>query len=101
MWPQIHDPKFTLKAYITGTLGEYTTTLDSDLDDVLKNAADKAVGRQAVQLEGDLKKAIFAKVDGPLGQAKESLGGFDGISGELAQRGKLGNSLMKDLRLPF
>ena len=93
--------RFTLKADITGTLGEYTATLDSDLDDVLKNAAGKAVGRQAAQLEKDLKKGIFAKVDGPLGQAKESLGGFDGFSGELAQRGNLGNSLMKDLRLLF
>lgn len=93
--------RFTLKADITGTLDKYTTTLDSDLDDVLKNAADNAVGRQAEQLEKDLKKGIFSKVDGPLGQAKESLSGFDDISGELAQRGKLGNSLMKDLRLPF
>ena len=92
---------FTLKADITGTLDKYTATLDSDLDDVLKKAAGKAVGKQAAQLEKDLKKGIFAKVDGPLGQAKKSLGGFDGISGELAQRGKLGNSLMKDLRLPF
>ena len=92
---------FTLKADIAGTFDKYTATLDSDLDDVLKSAAEKAVSRQAAQLEEDLKKGIFAKVDGPLGQAKESLGGFDGISGELAQRGKLGNSLMKDLRLPF
>ena len=93
--------KFTLKADITGTLDKYTVDLDSDLDDILKNAAGKAVDRQAAQLEEDLKKAIFAKVDGPMGQVKKSLGGFDGISGELAQRGKMGSSLIKDLRLPF
>jgi uncharacterized protein (TIGR03545 family) len=93
--------RFTLNADVTGTLDKYTATLDSDLDDVLKNAAGKAVGRQAAQLEEDLKKAIFAKVDGPMGQAKESLGGFSGIGGELAQRGKLGNSLIEDLRLHF
>jgi uncharacterized protein (TIGR03545 family) len=92
---------FTLKADVTGTLDKYAVTLDSDLDDILKKAAGKAADRQAAQLEKDLKKGIFAKVEGPLSQAKESLGGLNGISGELAQRGKLGNSLMKDLRLPF
>ena len=92
---------FTLKADVTGTLDKYAVTLESDLDDILKRAVGKAVGRQATQLEKDLKKGIFAKVDGPLGKAKEGLGGLTGISGELAQRSKLGKSLMKDLRIPF
>jgi len=74
--------------------------IDGIVKRVIEKQATQAVGAK-VELEEDLKKGIFAKVDGPLGQAKESLGGFDGISGELAQRGNLGNSLMKNLRLPF
>ena len=92
---------FTLKADVTGTLDKYAVTIKSDLDDILKKAVGKAVGRQTAQLEKDLKKGIFAKVDGPLGKAKEGLGGLTGISGELAQRSKLGKSLIKDLRTPF
>lgn len=92
---------FKLTADIAGTLDEYTVSLGSDLDSVLKAAVGKAVGRQAAQLEKDLKIAIASKVNGPLNKVRDGLGGLGAIDGELANRNNLGKELLKNLQLPF
>jgi hypothetical protein len=59
------------------------------------------VQRRTAGLERELKQAIFAKVSGPLEQAKGYLGGFDAIGNELTNRLNLGNGLPMDLKPPF
>ena len=93
--------RFTVNADVAGTLEDYDIQLSSDLDRVLKEAAGKTVQKQAAQLESELKSAVFAKVDGPLGEVRDSLGGLDVIGDELTNRLNLGNGLLRGLRLPF
>ena len=93
--------KFMVKADVTGTLEDYDIQLTSDLDRVLKASVGNMVRKQAARLEKDLKKAIFAKADGPLGQLKNSLGGFDAIDGELTNRLNIGSGLLGGSKLPF
>ena len=93
--------QFTVEADVAGTIEDYDIHLTSDLDRVLKDAAGNAVRKQAAGLEKELEKAIFAKVGGPLEQAKTSLGGLDAIASELTRRQNLGNGLLKDLKLRF
>ncbi len=93
--------RFRVNADITGTLEDYDIRLSSDLDRVLREAASKMFQQQAAQLKSELKDAIFAKVDGPLKQAKTSLGGFDVIGNELTNRVNLGSRLVKGVRVPF
>ena len=93
--------RFTVNADVAGTLEDYDIQLSSDLDRVLKEAAGKTVQKQAAQLESELKSAVFAKVDGPLGEVRDRLGGLDVIGDELTNRLNLGNGLLRGLRLPF
>jgi uncharacterized protein (TIGR03545 family) len=88
---------FTVKAAVTGSLEEYDIKLSSDLDRVLQSVAGKAVQKQAAIFENDLKREVFAKVNGPLGEARSSLVGFDSIEKELTSRLNLGNSLLASL----
>jgi len=59
------------------------------------------VQKQAEKLEKELKRAIFAKVGGPLDQAKDSLSGFNAIGNELTSRLNMGSGLLGGLKLPF
>ena len=93
--------QFTVNADLNGTLGDYDIQVTSDLDRVLKSAANKVVQKQAAALEKELKKAISAKVGGPLEQTKGSLSGLDAIGNELSTRLNLGNGLLRGLKLPF
>ena len=93
--------RFRVNADVTGILEDYDIQLSSDLDRVLKEAAGKTVQKQAAQLESELKSAVFAKVNGPLGEARDSIGGLDAIGDELTNRLNVGNGLLRGLKLPF
>ncbi len=85
---------FAVKADITGTIDEYDIRLSSDLDQVIKAAAGGVLKKQAAVFEADLKKAIFAKVNGPLKDVEGQMGGLDMIGNELTSRLDLGNGLL-------
>jgi uncharacterized protein (TIGR03545 family) len=85
---------FTVKAAVTGSLEEYDIQLSSDLDRVLQSVAGKAVQKQAAIFENDLRREVFAKVNGPLSEVRGSLVGFDSIANELTSRLNLGNGLL-------
>jgi len=93
--------RFTVNADVTGTLDDYDIQLSSDLDGIFKQAAGKILQNQSAELEKGLKQAIFARVNGPLGEARDSLGGLDAIGDELTNRLNLGNGLLRGLKLPF
>ena len=44
--------------------------------------------------ENELRREVYAKVSGPLGKTKDSLGGLDTIGNELTSRLNLGNGLL-------
>lgn len=93
--------QFTVNADLNGTLEDYDIQVTSDLDRVLKSASSKVVQEQAAALEKELKKAISAKVGGPLEQTKGRLSALDAIGNELSNRLNLGNGLLSGLKLPF
>ncbi len=88
---------FTLRANITGTLEKYSIDLESDLDGMLKDVAHKAAGKEMEKFERDLKSGIFAKADGPLGQAKSNFGDLSSFGGELDERREMASGLLKNL----
>lgn len=99
---------FSLKADVTGTLDQYDLRLTSDLDRVLQEAVGKQVRAQVAKFEAQLQAAIQEQVNGPLKDLTASLGGLDGLAGDLASRLNLGNDLLKQakpgaggFKLPF
>ncbi|UCH22093.1 MAG: TIGR03545 family protein [Deltaproteobacteria bacterium] len=96
----INQFKATLN--IEGTTENYDVKINSDIDRVLKRAVGNIARKESAQFEQKLKTAIFAKVNGPLNDAKESLGGFGSIADELNGRLGSGKGLMGgELKLPF
>ncbi|MBC8391775.1 MAG: TIGR03545 family protein [Deltaproteobacteria bacterium] len=93
--------EFTATADIKGTIDNYKVDIKSDLDSILKDAAGNALEKEQAKLEQSLKKAIYAKVDGPLNQTDSSLGSFGNIGGNLTDRLNLGNGLLGKSKLPF
>ena len=75
-----------VKAGITGPADNYQMQISSNLDDILKNAVGSIIKGQAAQFENKLRAAISDKVSGPLQEAKGSLGGFEGLGGEVESR---------------
>ncbi len=104
---------FRMKASVAGTQDQYDLQVDSDLDDVLKEAVGKQAKAQVAKLEGQLRTAIDAKVAAKLNEVKGNLGGFDGLLQDLAGRANLGQDVLKSaaagalggktggLKLPF
>jgi len=91
----------TANADVAGTLENYTVTVKSDVDRLLKSAMGKVVNQQTAALKKQLKTQISAQLQGPAGEAKGALGGFGDIQGELEKRLNIGGGLMGDLKLPF
>jgi uncharacterized protein (TIGR03545 family) len=75
-----------LQARITGPTDNYQTQISSNLDDILKNAVGSIIKDQVSQFENKLRAAISDKVNGPLQEAKGSLGGFEGLEKEIESR---------------
>ena len=101
---------FIVNAKVTGTLTDYNIHVSSDLDGVLKKSVGKIIARETEELRQKLTKAIMARVNGPLGEAEDSLLQLGGVGNELAQRLSLGSKLLdsigktggqKGFKLPF
>lgn len=103
---------FRVKATVTGTETQYETRVESDLDEVLKDAVGKQAKAQVAKLEGQLRAAIDEKVKAKLDDVKGDLGGLDQLIQDLAGRLNLGQDILKSsatgvlggksgLKLPF
>ncbi|MFH1976779.1 MAG: TIGR03545 family protein [Pseudomonadota bacterium] len=75
-----------VKARITGPSDNYQVQISSNLDEILKNAVGSIIKDQVALFENKLRAAISDRVSGPLQEAKESLGGFESLGGELESR---------------
>lgn len=84
-----------VKAVITGPVDDYNVVVNSDLDEVMKEAISKSLTKQSGQFEQELKEAVMTKVKGPLAGATTSYGGLDTIADELKKRLQIGGSLLK------
>lgn len=90
--------RFHVNADIHGKLTDYTIGLTSDLDRAFADAAGRAVKEQAADFEKKLKKAVMAKVEGPLQSTGKEMGGLNAIGQELTGRLNMGNSLLGNLK---
>ena len=87
----------SVQADVNGTLERYDVQVRSELDRILKEAAGKMVQNLAAGFGKDLQSAISAKVAEPLKALTGSLGGLNGIGGELTGRLTKENKLLKGL----
>lgn len=102
---------FQLTAKVTGTQERYDVQLDSDIDQILKDAVGKQAKAQIAKLEGQLRAAVEEKVESKLKEVRGSLGGFDPLVQDLIGRLNLGKDILKlgagglggksGLKLPF
>lgn len=92
---------FKATVIINGTLQDYDVQIKSDIDRILKQAVGKIVRAESAKLQQKLKNAIFAKVNGPLMEAKSNLGSFGNIGEELNSRLGSGEGSLSGLKLPF
>ncbi len=93
--------RFSLKADAEGTLSDYSVSVKSDLDRVLKSAVSNLVRSQSDKIETALKEKINEQLKGPLQSAQGSLAGFDTLEEELTKRLNLGDELLKGLKISF
>lgn len=86
---------FQVKADVAGTLDQFDTKVESDLDEVLKEAVGKQAKAQVAKLESQLRTAIDEKVGPQLAEIRGKLGGFDPLIQDLAGRLNLGQDILK------
>ena len=86
---------FRVKADVTGTQEQFEMKVESDLDEVLKEAVGKQARAQVAKLEGQLRAAIDEKVAPQLAEIRGKLGGFDPLIQDLAGRLNLGQDILK------
>lgn len=86
---------FQVKADVAGTLDQFDTKVESDLDEVLKEAVGKQAKAQVAKLESQLRTALDEKVGPQLAEIRGKLGGFDPLIQELAGRLNLGQDILK------
>lgn len=86
---------FRLKANVAGTQEQFDVTVDSDLDDVLKEAVGRQARAQVSKLEGQLRAAIDEKVRSKLEEARGNLGGLDQLIQDLTGRLSFGQEILK------
>lgn len=86
---------FRVNAEIAGVREQYEVRLDSDLDQVLKDAVGRQAKAQIAKLEGQLRAAIDEKIEAKLSDVRRNLGGFDPILQDLVGRLNLGKDILK------
>jgi uncharacterized protein (TIGR03545 family) len=86
---------FRVKAEVTGTQEQFDMKVESDLDEVLKEAVGKQARAQVAKLEGPLRAAIEEQVTHQVAEIKGKLGGFDPLISDLAGRLNLGQDILK------
>lgn len=100
---------FRLNADVTGTLGDYSVKLGSDLDRVLSDAVGKLAAGYTGELREGLAREISKRTDGPLRELTASLGGLEELSSILASRLDAADDILSEtagglpggLKLPF
>jgi len=93
--------RFGLTAIVKGSDPNYTTRIESDLDPLLRKSVGQLIANATAKLESQLQAAIAEKTADPLKNARNQLGGLDDLAGEFSQRLNLGDSLLKQIKLPF
>ena len=93
--------RFGLTTLIQGKNPDYTTKIESDIDQVLQQAVAQIVRNAGNRLGSTLKAAIDEKTKDPINGARLELNGMDAIGAQLAQRLNLGNGLLKNTGLSF
>jgi uncharacterized protein (TIGR03545 family) len=93
--------QFGLTALVKGSDPNYTTKIQSDLDQVLTKAIGQIIAKQSAKLESQLKAAIADKTKGPISEAQNELTAVNDLAGEFSQRLNLGDNLLKQIKLPF
>jgi uncharacterized protein (TIGR03545 family) len=91
----------SLKATLKGREPDYKTSLASDIDGVLHKAAGRLVKRQAARLETQLRTVVNEKLSDPIKNAQRRMTRLDAIDSQLLKRSKLGEKLIKQLKLPL
>lgn len=86
-----------VEAEVVGTLQDYDVRIRSGLDKILQQAAGRLVQDLSADLKKDLSAAISDKVDGPLKDLTQTLGGLEAINGDLAKRLTQGNDVLGGL----
>lgn len=92
---------FALTAIVKGSDPDYSTRIESDLDPLLRKAMGQVIATATSKLESQLQAAVAEKTQGPLKDAQNRLGGLAGMADEFSQRLDVGNSLLKNIKLPF
>jgi len=87
----------SVQADVTGTLDQYDIKIQSELDRVLQEAAGKMVQNLAASFSKDLQATISAKVAEPMKALTGSLGGLQGVGGELTSRLTKEKDILKNL----
>ncbi len=91
--------RFSVNAKVSGTSSNYTIDLTSDLDSVFVKSANRAVEKQILTLEKNLKTAVAAKMDNPFHKTESGIEGLDLIGKEISKRLNLGNGLLGNLKI--
>lgn len=90
-----------LKATLKGREPDYKTSLTSDIDRALQQAAGRMVKRQAAQLESRLRTVVNEKLNAPIKNAQNRMTRLDAIGSQLLKRSQIGDKLLKQLKLPL
>jgi uncharacterized protein (TIGR03545 family) len=93
--------QFALTAIVKGRNPDYTARIESDLDPLLRKAVGQIIAKATSKWESQLNAAIADKTKEPLKEAQSRLGGLAGLGGDFSQRLDLGNTLLKNIKLPF
>jgi len=92
---------FALTAIVKGSDPDYSARIESDLDPLLRKAVGQIIATATSKFESQLQAAIAEKTQGTLKDTQNRLGTLAGLGGEFSQRLDFGNSLLKNIKLPF
>lgn len=90
-----------LTASIKGDAPDYRTTLRSDLEGVLQNAAGSLVKRESDRLTRELRSKVSARLTPSIDKIQSQMAQLDRIDGELLKRSRLGKKVLEQLKLPI
>ena len=88
--------EFSLTAKLTGTLGTPEMELSSDLDEVLRNAAGRAVKQQAREFRKKLEAEVRARTGADLSRIENQIGSLDELQKSMDQIKQSLSKSMKD-----
>ncbi|MCK5099742.1 MAG: TIGR03545 family protein, partial [Desulfobacteraceae bacterium] len=89
--------KFNLVFDINGVDDEYTVAIKSDLDNVLKNIAEKMLKTRVGSFEKDLKTGVLSKTAKPVKQSNKSFTDFNKIGGQLSLKSAQSKDLLNEI----